>query len=517
MGKKEVTIKVEPKPFDKLMAGLNKAAEPVISTFGPCGKNVLIDRGGFMYSTRDGVTVARAIRLKDRLENMGAMAVKEAASHTNGVAGDGTTVTTILVRKILEEGAKYVAAGHNPMHIQRSIEESVNNITKELKESAKQVSTLEDITSVATISANNDKSLGELIAGAIHKVGEDGNVLVENSINGKTELKFQDGVVVDRGLSDSSMHFADMGSRNATFDKALVAIVDQPVSLFENLIPILNYCHQNKQPLLLALRDCEPTVLQVLLRNKLQNGMKIAVIATPGLGNYEIVEDFASVVGATPYHRDYNPLDSNSFNPSHLGFVERVVVGKHSTTFIGGNGNIAARVQTLQKAKEVEEEDGSKKKLQDRINKLTNSIAILSVSAETETEMQDKKFRIEDAINASRAAVSEGIVPGGGIALYRASRKVSETIGNQILRIAMGEPVRQLARNAGENAELIVAQLDNKEYEFGFDANKKEIANMYERGVLDPVKVIKTALQKAASTAGVMLTVGSCLVREDNV
>lgn len=515
MGTKSINI--ESKPFDKLMTGLAKAAEPVMSTFGPFGKNVLIDKGSFMYSTRDGVSVARAISLKDRLENMGAMAVKEAASHTNGVAGDGTTVTTILVKKICEEGAKFIAAGHNPMHIQRSIEESVEEIAKKLKDSSREVKTLKDITSVATISANNDKFLGELIAEAIHKVGEEGNVLVENSINGNTELKFQDGVVVDRGLSDTSIHFADVGKRSATLEDAKVAIVDQPISLLENLIPLLNYCHKNKYPLLLVLREVEPTVLQVLLRNKLQNGMKIAVIATPGLGNYEIVEDFAAVVGATPYHRDYNPLDSNSFNPNHLGHVDKVVIGKHFSTFIGGIGDIEKRVTELNKAKDNEDEEGAKRKLQDRINKLTNSIAILSVAAETETELQDKKLRIEDAINAARAAVSEGIVPGGGIALYRASRHLGETIGNKILKVAMAEPVKQLARNAGENAELIAAKIEGEEYEVGFNANTKEIVNMYEAGVLDPVKVIKTALQKAASTAGVILTVGSCLVREEDV
>jgi chaperonin GroEL len=515
--KKEITVNIEKDPLDKIGRGIEKAADTICITFGPRGRNVMLDKGRYILAQRDGVTVSRDIKLKDKLENMGAMIVREASSHTNTIAGDGTTTAAALVKAMFFEGKKLIAAGHNPMHVQRSLEKAVDKIAEQLKKLARKVETREEITSVATISANNDPFLGELIAKAIYEVGEKGTVLVENSTNSKTEVKFQAGVVIDRGMSDTSMHFADMGSRNASFDDGKVIVIDQAVSQFETLIPALTYCQEHNHPLLLVMREIEPTVLNLLIKNKIQQGLKIAVICTPGLGNYELVEDFASVVGATPYHRDYNPLERDTFNPGHLGSAKRIIVGKHFSTIIEGDGNVQDRVKTLKNAKNTEEEDMEKRKLQDRINKLTNSIATLSVAAETETEMSDKKLRIEDSINASRAAVSEGIVPGGGLALFRCVKYIGDSLGDQILGKALESPLRCIIGNTGENVEKIISQIEDKEFSVGFDGNALEIADMYEVGILDPVKVTRTALQKAASSAGMALATGACIIRNEDV
>lgn len=505
-------VNIEINPFEKIKIGVDKLSNTVALTLGPCGKNIFIDMGGdnTPLSTRDGVTVAQYVNLKDRLEDFGAKVIKQAAKNTNQNAGDGTTTATVLAQAIFNEGLKYIAAGESPIKIKRSIDEAVLSAVERLKNIA--IRDNVNLFNVATISANNDPFLGRLIADAIEKVGKDGSILVEDSPKNETALKFQEGMTIERGWGETSFYFINnMAKASVEYDNPHFLVIDDKIDSFETLDHIVRYIAKEKIATIMLIRDIEDTVLAWLVTNKLKGGLKLAVIKTPGFNNPELIEDFADRVGARPFNPDWNPL--NSFKPEDLGFAKRVVIGKSSTTVIEGRGDITQRLVRLDGQAKDEADPVRRGRILDRVNKLNGSIATLQLSADSETEMKDKKLRVEDAINASRSAAEEGIVPGSGKA-FLLIRGQNLTIGEKIINFALEQPIKKIIENTGENIERILVGIEGKPATFGYDANARELCDLIERGIIDPVKVSRTALTKAASAAGMLLLTGHCIVNE---
>ena len=503
-----------------LERGVNAVADAVKVTLGPRGRNVVLEKKfGSPTITKDGVTVAKEIELENHLENIGAQLLKEVASKTNDVAGDGTTTATVLAQAIVREGLKNVAAGANPLALKRGIEKAVDAAVEKIKALAIPVEDRKAIEEVATISAN-DPDVGKLIADAMEKVGKEGIITVEESKSLETELKFVEGYQFDKGYI-SPYFVTNPEAMEAVLEDAFILIVEKKVSNVRELLPILEQVAQTGKPLLLIAEDVEGEALATLVVNKLRGTLSVAAVKAPGFGDRrkEMLKDIAAVTGGTVISEELGFKLENA-TLSMLGRAERVRITKDETTIVGGKGkkeDIEARINGIKKELETTDSEYAKEKLQERLAKLAGGVAVIRVGAATETELKEKKHRFEDALNATRAAVEEGIVPGGGVALLRAIGAVEELLkkldgdeatGAKIVRRALEEPARLIAENAGYEGSVIVQRIlsETKNPRFGFDAATGEFRDLVEAGIVDPAKVTRSALQNAASIGALILT-----------
>ena len=503
-----------------LERGVNAVANAVKVTLGPRGRNVVLEKKfGSPTITKDGVTVAKEVELEDHLENIGAQLLKEVASKTNDVAGDGTTTATVLAQAIVREGLKNVAAGANPLALKRGIEKAVEAAVEKIKALAIPVEDRKAIEEVATISAN-DPEVGKLIADAMEKVGKEGIITVEESKSLETELKFVEGYQFDKGYI-SPYFVTNPETMEAVLEDAFILIVEKKVSNVRELLPILEQVAQTGKPLLIIAEDVEGEALATLVVNKLRGTLSVAAVKAPGFGDRrkEMLKDIAAVTGGTVISEELGFKLENA-TLSMLGRAERVRITKDETTIVGGKGkkeDIEARINGIKKELETTDSEYAREKLQERLAKLAGGVAVIRVGAATETELKEKKHRIEDGLNATRAAVEEGIVPGGGVTLLRAISAVEELIkklegdeatGAKIVRRALEEPARQIAENAGYEGSVIVQQIlaETKNPRYGFNAATGEFVDMVEAGIVDPAKVTRSALQNAASIGALILT-----------
>ena len=503
-----------------LERGVNAVANAVKVTLGPRGRNVVLEKKfGSPTITKDGVTVAKEVELEDHLENIGAQLLKEVASKTNDVAGDGTTTATVLAQAIVREGLKNVAAGANPLALKRGIEKAVEAAVEKIKALAIPVEDRKAIEEVATISAN-DPEVGKLIADAMEKVGKEGIITVEESKSLETELKFVEGYQFDKGYI-SPYFVTNPETMEAVLEDAFILIVEKKVSNVRELLPILEQVAQTGKPLLIIAEDVEGEALATLVVNKLRGTLSVAAVKAPGFGDRrkEMLKDIAAVTGGTVISEELGFKLENA-TLSMLGRAERVRITKDETTIVGGKGkkeDIEARINGIKKELETTDSEYAREKLQERLAKLAGGVAVIKVGAATETELKEKKHRFEDALNATRAAVEEGIVPGGGVTLLRAISAVEELIkklegdeatGAKIVRRALEEPARQIAENAGYEGSVIVQQIlaETKNPRYGFNAATGEFVDMVEAGIVDPAKVTRSALQNAASIGALILT-----------
>ncbi len=502
---------------NKLYAGVRKLNDAVKVTMGPRGRNVLIQKSfGAPAITKDGVSVAKEIELKDTLENMGASLVREVASKTNDQAGDGTTTATVLAHAIFKEGLRNVTAGANPIEVKRGMDKFSAAVIEELKKSSKKVSGKKEIAQVATISANNDSSVGDLIADAMEKVGKDGVITVEEAKSINDELTVVEGMQFDRGylspyfITNAEKMLVELGS-------PLVLLFDKKITNLKDLLPVLEQVQKSGKPLLIIAEDIEGEALATLVVNKLRGVLNISAVKAPGFGDRRkaMLEDIAILTGGTVISEELGrTLESASM--ADLGQAERIVIDKDNTTIVGGAGkkkDIDARVSQIKAQIAETTSDYDKEKLQERMAKLSGGVAVIKVGAATETEMKEKKDRVDDALNATKAAVDEGIVIGGGAALIRAGLSVKlalsgdELIGADIVKRALFAPLRQIAENAGFDAGVVANAVEqNKDKKFGFNAANGEYINMFDAGIIDPVKVERIALQNAVSVASLLLT-----------
>jgi len=501
-----------------ILRGVNILANAVKVTLGPKGRNVVIEKSfGAPLVTKDGVTVAKEIDLENKFENMGAQMVKEVASKTNDDAGDGTTTATVLAQAIYREGAKFVTAGHNPMEIKRGIDKAVNSVVADLKKQAKTIKNKNEIAQVGTISANNDKVIGELIAEAMEKVGREGVITVEESKTAETELDVVEGMQFDRGYL--SPYFITNAERmEAVLENAYVLIHDKKISSMKDMVGILESVAKQGRPLLIIAEDIEGEALATLVVNKLRGTLQVVAVKAPGFGDRRksMLEDIAALTGGKAISEDLgNKLEHATV--ADLGMAKRIVVDKDNTTVIDGSGKkseIEARVKQIRAQIEETTSDYDKEKLKERLAKLAGGVAVIHVGAPSEVEMKEKKARVEDALNATRAAVEEGIVAGGGTALVRAAEAIdlkdfseTEQWGARIIKRASEEPLRQIAQNAGLDGAVVLEKVrNNKNSAFGFNALNEEYSDLIKDGVIDPMKVVRSALQNAASVASMMLT-----------
>ncbi len=511
-----------------ILRGVNQLADAVKITLGPKGRNVVLDKKfGSPTITKDGVTVAKEIDLKDPMENMGAQMVKEVASRTSDVAGDGTTTATVLAQAIFREGVKTVAAGANPMALKRGIDKAVERATAEIKKMSKPVRG-EMIAQVGTISANGDATIGELIAEAMDKVGKDGVITVEESKTMETDLEFVEGMQLDRGYL-SPYFVTDQESMEAVLENPVILISEKKIASMRDLLPVLEQAARQSKPMLIIAEDVEGEALATLVVNKLRGTINVAAVKAPGFGDRRkaMLEDIAILTGGKVISEDIG-LKLENVKLEDLGRAKKVTIDKDSTIIIDGAGSsddLAGRVKTLKAQLEVSDSDYDREKLQERLAKLIGGVAVIRVGAATETELKEKKARVEDAMHATRAAVEEGIVPGGGVALIRAGRAldkfkifepdadgevsgdVDEQIGVTIVKRALEEPLRQIAANAGKEGAVIVEKVrSEKNANFGYNAATDKFEDLIAAGIIDPAKVTRYALQNAASIAGLMLT-----------
>jgi chaperonin GroEL len=509
-------------------------------TLGPKGRNVVLDKKyGSPTITKDGVTVAKEIELKDSMENMGAQMVKEVASKTSDVAGDGTTTATVLAQAIFREGVKTVAAGANPMALKRGIDKAVERATSEIKKMAKPVKG-EMIAQVGTISANGDATIGELIAEAMDKVGKDGVITVEESKTMETDLEFVEGMQLDRGYL-SPYFVTDQESMEAVLEDAVILISEKKISSMRDILPLLEQVAKAGKPILIIAEDVEGEALATLVVNKLRGTLNVAAVKAPGFGDRRkaMLEDIAIMTGSRVVSEDLG-IKLENVMLEDLGRARRVLVDKETTTIIDGGGNaddLQGRVKTLKAQIADTSSDYDREKLQERLAKLVGGVAVIKVGAATETELKEKKARVEDAMHATRAAVEEGIVPGGGVALIRAAKALDkfrifepnedggvtgdmdEQIGVTIVKRALEEPLRQIAQNAGKEGAVIVEKVRaEKNANFGYNAATEKFEDLVAAGIIDPAKVTRCALQNAASIAGLMLTTEALIseIQEDN-
>ncbi|MEO1767902.1 chaperonin GroEL [Thiobacter aerophilum] len=509
----------------KMVAGVNILADAVKVTLGPKGRNVVLERSfGAPTITKDGVSVAKEIELKDKFENMGAQMVKEVASKTSDVAGDGTTTATVLAQAILKEGMKYVAAGMNPMDLKRGIDKAVAATVEELKKISKPCTTSKEIAQVGSISANSDESIGKIIADAMEKVGKEGVITVEDGSGLENELEVVEGMQFDRGYL--SPYFINNADRQlAVLENPFVLLHDKKISSIRDLLPILEQVAKAGRPLLIIAEDVEGEALATLVVNNIRGILKTCAVKAPGFGDRRkaMLEDIAILTGGTVIAEEVG-LSLEKATLADLGQAKRIEVAKEHTTIIDGAGKpdaIQARVKQIRTQIEEATSDYDKEKLQERVAKLAGGVAVIKVGAATEVEMKEKKARVEDALHATRAAVEEGIVPGGGVALLRCVNAVSKLKGDnhdqdagiKIVLRAMQEPLRQIVANCGDEPSVVVNKVVEGKGNFGYNAQTGEYGDMMEMGVLDPTKVTRTALQNAASVAGLMLTT-DCMVAE---
>jgi chaperonin GroEL len=509
----------------KLKKGVDHLAEAVKVTLGPKGRNVVIDKKfGSPTVTKDGVTVAKEVELADPVENMGAQMVKEVATKTSDLAGDGTTTATVLAQAIFREGLKNVTAGANPMELKRGIDRAVESVVEQLKILSAPSAGKKEIAQVGTISANNDKEIGNLIAEAMEKVGKDGVITVEEAKGLETTLETVDGMQFDRGYL-SPYFVTDPEKMEAVLEDAYLLIHDKKISAMKELLPILEKVAQGGRPLLIIAEDVEGEALATLVVNKLRGTLKVAAVKAPGFGDRrkEMLRDIAVLTGGQVISEEVGfKLENATLND--LGRAKRVVIDKDNTTIVDGRGkegDIQGRINEIKAAVEKSTSDYDREKLQERLAKLSGGVAVINVGAATETEMKEKKARVEDALHATRAAVEEGIVAGGGVALIRAQPALEkirgtddEKIGVDIVRRALEEPIRMIAQNAGAEGSIVVARVkESKEKNFGYNAATDTYEDLVKAGVIDPTKVTRTALQNAASIAGLLLTT-ECVVVE---
>ena len=503
----------------KLLKGVEKLAGAVAVTMGPTGRNVIIDKSfGGPTVTKDGVTVSKEVDLEDAFENMGAKLVNEVASKTSDLAGDGTTTATVLARAIFREGTRNVAAGSNPTAVRRGIEKGVAAAVQRLMELARKVERPEEIAQVGAISANNDRAIGDLLAEALQKVGKDGVITVEEGKTTETEVRFVDGMQFDKGFV--SPYFINKPAEmECQLEDALILIHEKKISNLRDLLPLLEKVAQSGKPLLIIAEDVDGDALTALVVNKLQGVLKVCASKAPGFGDRRkaMLGDIATLTGGTLISEDLG-LTLESLDLSHLGRAKRITVDKNETTIVQGAGKqeeVQTRVQQLRTQIENTESEYDREKLQERLAKLTGGVAIVAVGAGTEAEMKQKKARVEDALHATRAAVEEGIVPGGGVALLRcrdavekarAQAKGDEKIGVDIILHALEAPIRQIAENGGIDGAVVADEVLGKDLNMGYDANKGEYVDMLKAGIIDPVKVVRVALTNAASISGLLLT-----------
>src|SRR3989454_6374267 len=503
---------------NRMLSGVNILANAVKITLGPKGRNVVLERSfGAPTITKDGVSVAKEIELKDKFENMGAQMVKEVASKTSDVAGDGTTTATVLAQSIIAEGMKYVAAGMNPMDLKRGIDKAVVGIVAELKKISKPCSTSKEIAQVGAISANADESIGKTIAEAMDKVGKEGVITVEDGKGLENELELVEGMQFDRGYI-SPYFINNAEKQTATLEDPYILLHDKKISNIRDLLPLLEQVAKAGRPLLIIAEDVDGEALATLVVNNIRGILKTTAVRAPGFGDRRkaMLEDIAILTGGTVIAEELG-LKLENAQLKDLGRAKRIEVGKDDTTIIDGGGEkaaIEARVKNIRKQVEEATSDYDKEKLQERVAKLAGGVALVKVGAATEIEMKEKKARVEDALHATRAAVEEGIVAGGGVAYIRARSALDEIKGDnpdqeggiKIVRRALEEPLRQIVANAGEEPSVVLNKVAEGEGNFGFNAQTEAYGDLVEMGVVDPTKVARTALQNAASVAGLLLT-----------
>jgi chaperonin GroEL len=503
---------------ERMLRGVDVLANAVKVTLGPKGRNVIIEKSfGAPRTTKDGVTVAKEIELEDKFENMGAQMVREVASKTNDVAGDGTTTATVLAQAIVREGLKSVAAGMNPMDLKRGIDKAVVQVIAEIGKKAKKVKDSSEIAQVGTISANGEKSIGEMIAKAMQKVGNEGVITVEEAKSLESELDVVEGMQFDRGYL-SPYFITNADKMVAELDDPYILIHEKKLSGLQQLLPVLEAVVQTGKPLLIIAEEVEGEALATLVVNKLRGGLKVAAVKAPGFGDRRkaMLEDIAVLTGGQTISEDLG-IKLENVTLQMLGRAKRVTITKDDTTVVDGAGkkkDIEARVSQIKAQIEETTSDYDREKLQERLAKLAGGVAVIKVGGATEVEVKERKDRVDDALNATRAAVEEGVVPGGGVMLLKASAAITvkgdnedQEAGIQIIRRALQAPIRQISENAGVEGSIVVGKvLEAKGANFGYDAQNDEYGDMIEKGIIDPAKVVRTALQDAASIAGLLIT-----------
>ncbi|MGE0090686.1 MAG: chaperonin GroEL [Bacteroidales bacterium] len=526
MAAKELKFNIDAR--DQLKKGINKLASAVKVTLGPKGRNVVIEKKfGAPQVTKDGVTVAKEIELKDKFENLGAQMVKEVASKTNDDAGDGTTTATVLAESIINVGIKNVTAGANPMDLKRGIDKAVAKVVESLKKQSHEIGeSNEKIEQVATISANNDYAIGKLIANAMNAAGREGVITVEEAKGTDDELKTVEGMQFDRGYI-SPYFVTNTEKMEAVLDHPYILLTDKKISSMKDLMPILEATVQTGKPLMIIGEDIEGEALATLVVNKIRGSLRVAAVKAPGFGDRrkEMLEDIAVLTGGTVIAEDKG-LTLEGATLEMLGSCEKITIDKDNTTIVNGDGekkNINSRVAQIKAQIDISTSDYDKEKLQERLAKLAGGVAVIYVGAASEVELKEKKDRVDDALSATRAAVEEGIIPGGGVGYIRAIKDLEklkgdnedETTGVQIVKRAIEEPLRQIVENAGLEGSVIVQRVKEGKDDFGYNAHTNKYENLYESGVIDPTKVARIALENAASIAGMFLTTECVLVEEE--
>ena len=503
---------------ERMLRGVDILANAVKVTLGPKGRNVVIDKSfGAPRITKDGVTVAKEIELEDKFENMGAQMVRSVASKTNDIAGDGTTTATVLAQAIVNEGIKLVAAGMNPMDIKRGIDTAVAEVVDNLGKAKKTISTNNEVAQVGTISANGETAIGEMIANAMQKVGNEGVITVEEAKTAETELDVVEGMQFDRGYL-SPYFVTNAEKMTASLEEPYILLHEKKLSNLQAMLPVLEAVVQSQRPLLIVAEDVEGEALATLVVNRLRAGLKVAAVKAPGFGDRRkaMLEDIATLTGGQVISEDLG-IKLENVTLDMLGTAKRVEIAKETTTIVDGSGSkddIEGRVNQIKAQIEETTSDYDREKLQERLAKLAGGVAVIKVGGATEVEVKERKDRVDDALNATRAAVEEGIVPGGGVALLRAASSLKvkgenpdQQAGINLVRRALQEPVRQIAQNAGDEGSVVVGKiLENASADYGYNAQTSEYGDMIQMGIVDPVKVVRTALQDAASVASLLIT-----------
>ena len=517
MAAKEVRFSVDAR--DKMLRGVDILANAVRVTLGPKGRNVLLDKSfGAPRITKDGVTVAKEIELEDKFENMGAQMVREVASKSSDFAGDGTTTATVLAQSIVKEGSKAVAAGMNPMDLKRGVDLAVAHVVEELKKNSKKVTSNDEIAQVGTISANGDKEIGDFLAKAMAKVGNEGVITVEEAKSLDTELDIVEGMQFDRGYI-SPYFVTNADKMRVEMEDPYILIYEKKLSGLQELLPLLEVVVQTSKPLIIIAEDVEGEALATLVVNKLRGGLKVAAVKAPGFGDRRkaMLQDVAILTGGQAISEDLG-IKLENVTLAMLGRAKKVMIDKENTTIVNGAGkkaDIEGRISQIKAQIEETTSDYDKEKLQERLAKLAGGVAVIRVGGATEIEVKERKDRVDDAMHATRAAVEEGILPGGGVALLRASEGLKklrtanddQKTGVEIVRKSLSAPARQIALNAGEDGSVIVGKiLEKDQYSYGFDAQSGEYVDMMKKGIIDPTKVVRAALQNAASVAGLLIT-----------
>jgi chaperonin GroEL len=510
---------------DRMLRGVNVLANAVKVTLGPKGRNVVLEKSfGAPRSTKDGVTVAKEIELTDKFENLGAQLIREVASKTNDAAGDGTTTATVLAQAIVAEGLKSVAAGMNPMDLKRGVEKAVAKVVEEIKSTSKKVTTNNEIAQVGAISANGDREIGDMIARAMEKVGNEGVITVEEAKSLETELDVVEGMQFDRGYL-SPYFITNADKMEAVLEEPLILLFEKKLASLQPLLPVLEAVVQSSRPLLIVAEDVEGEALATLVVNKLRGGLRVAAVKAPGFGDRRkaMLEDIAILTGGQLISEDLG-IKLENVGVDMLGRAKKVTITKDDTTIVDGSGektDIEGRISQIKRQIEDTTSDYDKEKLQERLAKLAGGVAVIRVGGATEVEVKEKKDRVDDALNATRAAVEEGIVAGGGVALLKATKALDGLTGDNddqnagvaIVRRALQAPIRQIAENAGVEGSIVVGKvLENGSATFGFDAQTEQYTDLISAGIIDPAKVVRTALQDASSVASLMITTEAAVV-----